>query len=73
VKRFPEEERRRLLAQPGIGPTVIARLEAAGIHSLQALRSIGIRAVVDAVCAGLGSAAWSNRRRALERALELLA
>jgi hypothetical protein len=71
--RFPEEERRMLLTQPGIGPKVIARLEAAGFHSLQALRVAGIRLVVDSVCAGLGSGAWSNRLRALERALERLA
>lgn len=70
--KFPDHERRLLLAQPGIGPTVIARLEAAGVHSLQALRGAGIRVVVQAVCSGLGTGAWSNRRKALERALESL-
>jgi hypothetical protein len=71
--RFPDEERRLLLGQPGIGPTVIARLEAAGIDSLRALRCAGARVVVEAVCAGLGTGAWTNRRKALEKALQRLA
>jgi len=61
-----------LLAQPGIGPTVIARIEAAGIHSLAALQLAGVRSVVEMVCLGLGTVAWSNRSRALARALEHL-
>lgn len=62
-----------LLAQPGIGPTVIARIEATGIHSLDALQLAGVQLVVETVCLGLGTAAWSNRSRALARALEHLA
>jgi len=58
-----------LLAQPGIGPTVIARIEATGIHSLEALQLAGVQSVVEMVCLGLGTVAWSNRSRALERAL----
>ncbi len=70
---FREHERRILLAQPGIGPTVIARIEATGIHSIEALRLAGVHFVVEMVCLGLGTAAWSNRRNALGRALERLA
>jgi type II secretory pathway component PulF len=69
-KRFEERERRLLLSQPGIGPTVIARMEAAGIHSLEALQSAGVPFVVAMVCDGLGTGAWSNRAKALSRALD---
>lgn len=67
--QFPAEERALLLTMPQIGPAVVARLEAAGFHSLQMLRECGVDAAVDAVCRQLGSGAWSNRRRALRRAL----
>lgn len=70
---FRAHERLVLLAQPGIGPTVIARIEATGIHSMEALRLAGVHVVVETVCLGLGTAAWSNRRNALARALERLA
>ena len=46
---FREHERRILLAQPGIGPTVIARIEATGIHSIDALRLTGVHLVVEMV------------------------
>lgn len=55
-----------MLAQPGIGPIVIERLEAAGFSSLAQLRAAGADAAVRAVCARVGSAAWANRRQALE-------
>jgi hypothetical protein len=71
--KFQDHERRLLLAQPGIGPTVIARIEATGIHSLEALQLAGVPSVVERVCLSLGSAAWSNRRSALVRALAQLA
>jgi hypothetical protein len=70
---FPAHERRMLLAQHGIGPTVIARIEPAGIHSLDALQTAGVRLVVEGVCDRLGKVTWSNRSKALARALELLA
>ena len=70
---FREHERGILLAQPGIGPKVIARFEATGIHSIEALRLAGVHFVVEMVCLGLGTAAWSNRRSALARAMERIA
>ena len=69
ARPFPAEERALLLAMPQIGPAVVARLEAAGFHSLQMLQDHGVDAAVEAVCRQLGSRAWSNRRRALRRAL----
>jgi hypothetical protein len=71
--KFQDHERRLLLSQPGIGPTVIARIEATGIYSIEALRLTGVQFVVEMVCLGLGTVAWSNRRSALARALERLA
>ena len=71
--KFQDHERRMLLAQPGIGPMVIARIEATGIHSLDALQLAGVQLVVEKVCLGLGTVAWSNRSRALARALAHLA
>lgn len=66
---FQPEDLRVLLATPGIGPGVVQRLEAAGIASMARLAELGADAAVAAVCGRLGTAAWGNRRRALERAL----
>ena len=66
---FPHDERRHLLAMPGIGPVVMTRLEQAGFHSLAAIRAAGAERVVEAVMQQVGSLAWNNRRAALERAL----
>jgi len=67
--QFAEHERRHLLAEPGIGPLVVTRLEQAGFHSLATLREAGADHVVRTICASVGSRAWANRRDALERAL----
>jgi len=65
--RFPPDERRLLLSMPGIGATVVERLERAGFTSLTALREAGACHVV----ARAGQhPAWLNRRRAIERAIE---
>ncbi len=66
---FPLHERRQLLSSPGIGETVVHRLEAAGYASLQSLRDAGASHVVEQVLVQVGAAAWRNRRRALERAI----
>lgn len=70
VGRFPEHERRRLLAMPGIGELVICRLEQVGVHSVLDLRTRGIEALVEHICGLGGNPAWRNRRRALARALQ---
>ena len=67
---FSADERTRLLALPRIGPQVVDRLEAAGFHSLDAMRRAGLDAVIGAVCQQQGQAAWRNRRRALAPALD---
>jgi hypothetical protein len=68
--RFSADERRRLLATPGIGEIVIDRLEAAGFGSLQALQQAGAHTVTERVRQQLGERAWSNRRRAIARAIQ---
>ena len=70
---FPSHERRLLLAAPGIGATVVGRLEAAGFASLQALRDVGAAKATEAVLLQLGQVAWKNRRRAIARAIEQVA
>lgn len=62
---FIEEERALLLSAPGVGPMVIARLEAAGIESLRALRQVGVEQAIAQVCTQIGTAAWRNRQAAL--------
>lgn len=66
---FSQHERRLLLSTRGIGETVVHRLEAAGYGSLHALREAGAAQVTEVVLSQLGSTAWRNRRRAIERAL----
>lgn len=67
--RFPTEERRRLLATPGIGEVVVTRLEHAGYASLQALQQAGAERVTEQVRQLVGDVAWRNRRRAIARAI----
>jgi hypothetical protein len=67
--RFDAVDRACLLRLPQIGPKVVDRLEAAGFDSMDAMRRVGLDAVVSAVCAHVGNRAWANRRRALARAL----
>lgn len=67
---FPAHERRLLTAAPRIGPAVVQRLEQVGLNSLAELRALGVDAAVERICCSLGSSAWQNRRRALQRALE---
>lgn len=67
VPQFPPAERRLLLSVPGIGATVVQRLEQAGFHSLRALHEAGAQRVVERAGA---HPAWLNRRRAIERAIK---
>jgi len=66
---FAPSERAVLLATPGIGPGVIDRLESAGIHTFEQMRTLGVSGTVHRVCEHLGSKAWANRQRALRKAL----
>lgn len=62
-----------MLTVPGVGPAVIQRLEAVGIHSLSDLACLGPDKAVKRVCQQLGTPAWENRRKALNTALALAA
>ncbi|MDE2369138.1 MAG: helix-hairpin-helix domain-containing protein [Burkholderiales bacterium] len=64
---FSEEERTLLLGARGLGPAVIERLEEVGVDSVDRLTRLGAEAAVAAVCAHLGTRAWTNRLRALQR------
>lgn len=67
--RFTDAERRLLLSEPGIGPQVVQRIEASGVHSIRELCERGVGSVVDTVCDSVGSKAWANRRDALTRVI----
>lgn len=69
--RFNERERRHLLASPRLGPVVVGRLEHSGIASIDAMRTLGVDAVVEALCQARHNKASLNRRRALLRAIDL--
>lgn len=73
ARGFSTDERRLLLSLPRIGPTVVARIEAQGVTSLQELQRRGVEQVVDEVCRQMCMRAWANRRSALAGALESLA
>ncbi len=67
---FTSEERGVLLKTTGIGVEVVQRLEEAGFHSIESIRTLGVDHVIDTMCSRLGTMAWANRRRALRRALQ---
>jgi len=68
-RRFPHFERKLLLAQAGVGECVLQRLESVGFGSLAELRQAGPEQAVLRVCEAGGGSGWTNRRRALARAL----
>jgi hypothetical protein len=69
VHRFPDADRDLLAAEAGIGQQVIERLEQAGFCTLAQMKTAGAGQVVNAVCSLLGSTAWRNRRKSIERAI----
>lgn len=66
---FSPPDRALLLGISGLGPQTIRRLEEAGIDSLEKLRLLGADRASELVCAHLGTQAWRNRRKPIERAL----
>jgi len=58
--RFSAEERALLLALKGVGPTVLERLEALGIASMDSLAVQNADDVCRRVAAMLGASCWSN-------------
>ena len=67
---FRSAERSLLLRTQGLGPTVVNRLEAAGIDSMERLERLGVEGAVEIVSCQMFGSGWKNRRRALERAVE---
>jgi len=71
---FPADQRSALLALPGVGPTVIQRLEAAGYAPLARLASEETTAVTQHIARQLGSTCWHNSpqaRAAIDAAIAL--
>lgn len=69
---FPADERERLLAVKGVGPTVIARLEEIGIASLADLAEQSAEDICGRVSLLMGSTCWRNSpqsRAAIEGAI----
>ncbi len=63
--RFTAAERALLLAVRGVGPTVLARLEAAGVGSLDALARQEPAALCQRIAADVGGSCWRNSPMAL--------
>ncbi|PKP99287.1 MAG: Pathogenicity locus [Alphaproteobacteria bacterium HGW-Alphaproteobacteria-13] len=69
---FPAEERERLLAVKGVGPTVVARLEEIGIASLAELAGQSAEDICRRVSLLTGATCWRNSpqsRAAIEGAI----
>lgn len=61
---FTAAERQALLSVKGVGPTVIARLEQIGIHSLAQLSQADALDIVTQAAALVGSTCWKNSPQA---------
>jgi predicted RecB family nuclease len=69
---FSDDERAALLSVKGVGPTVILRLEEAGISTLADLAHHDATALSRQIAASLGASCWRNSplaRAALEGAI----
>lgn len=70
---FPHEERQALLSVKEVGPTVLARLEQMGIHSLSLQASANTQDIVQTAAALVGSTCWKNSpqaRAAIQAAID---
>lgn len=61
---FSPTEHQALLAQKGVGPTVIARLEQMGIDSLAVLSTANVSDILSQASAITGSTCWKNSPQA---------
>jgi len=61
---FAAHERERLLAAHGVGPTVIARLEQIGYHTLADLAGATPADINAQIAAMLGTTCWRNSPQA---------
>lgn len=62
--RFSDEERALLLAVRGVGPTVVMRLEAMGLHRLAQLADADASDLLAQGAALSGSSCWKNSPQA---------
>ena len=71
---FPADQRAALLALPGVGPTVIRRLEEAGYAPLERLAGEESAVVTLHIARLIGSTCWHNSpqaRTAIDAAIAL--
>lgn len=71
---FPADQRTALLALPGVGPTVIRRLEDAGYAPLARLAAEETAVVTLRIARMIGSTCWHNNpqaRAAIDAAIAL--
>ncbi|MFV2029582.1 recombinase RecA [Neisseria sp. S1] len=61
---FTLEEQRDLLAQKGIGPTILQRLQQMGLDNLEALANADIEHVLEQGSQITGSSCWRNSPQA---------
>lgn len=74
MKVFSPEEREKLLALKGVGPTVLRRLEALGHGGMPALARQNAQDVCAEAAAMLGASCWKNSpqaRNAVQAAIDL--
>lgn len=57
---FTLEEQRDLLAQKGIGPTILQRLQQMGLDNIEALANADIEHVLEQGSQITGSSCWRN-------------
>lgn len=62
--QFSSEDRQVLLAVKGVGPTVLARLEAMGFHSLHQLADGDATDILNQGASLTGSSCWKNSPQA---------
>lgn len=61
---FPAEEKKKLLAVKGVGPTVITRLEQLGYNNVEQLARADAREIAQGAASLLGSICWKNSPQA---------
>jgi nucleotidyltransferase/DNA polymerase involved in DNA repair len=61
---FSAEDKKKMLQLKGVGPTVIIRLEALGLNSLQQLANMHVQDILQAIAKMLNSTCWQNSPQA---------
>lgn len=74
MRAFSDDERAAMRAIKGVGPTVIARLEALGFHRLAQLADEDAAVVTQRIARQLGTTCWRNSpqaRAAIQAVIDL--